>query len=61
MERAMRRSTVIATCLVQARVLGDLQSAERAVREQFAAAFPSRSFDDWNRECQIPLIRPIHN
>jgi hypothetical protein len=57
----MRRSTVIATCLVQARVLGDLQSAERAVREQFAAAFPGRSFDHWNREVEFRVAQAFIN
>lgn len=45
----MRRSTVIATCLVNSGFILTLETAEEEVRFRFEDEFPDESFDDWNR------------
>jgi hypothetical protein len=44
----MRKSTVIANCLVDARAFSDIADAEAAVRAAFRNAFPDQNCSDWN-------------
>jgi hypothetical protein len=45
----MRRSTVIAQCLVNSEMIKSLDDAERRVRLVFEDEFPNQDFDEWNR------------
>jgi len=45
----MRKSTVIARCLLNSNMMNSLEEAERAVRVIFDEEFPGRNFDDWNQ------------
>jgi hypothetical protein len=44
----MRKSTIIATCLVNSRAFSSLPDAEAAVRVDFRHAFPEENCADWN-------------
>jgi len=44
----LRKSTIIATCLVNVKSGIKLEQAELIVRETFDENFPRDSFDDWN-------------
>ncbi|VWD15455.1 hypothetical protein BCO18442_03505 [Burkholderia contaminans] len=46
----MRKSTIIATCLVNLRCGFNLESAEHKVRQIFAEEFPHADFDAWNQD-----------
>jgi hypothetical protein len=46
----MRKSTVIATCLVNFSIINRMDDAENAVRDVFAAEFPTKIFARWNVE-----------
>lgn len=45
----MKKSTLIATCLVNSSMFGCLEAAEAAVRSIFADEFPESDFAHWNR------------
>ena len=45
----MRRSTVIAQCLVNSKMTKSLDDAERRVRLVFEDEFHNQDFDKWNR------------
>ncbi len=44
----MQKSTVIASCLVNSKMMDSLEQAERAVRTVFREDFPTRDFALWN-------------
>jgi hypothetical protein len=44
----MRKSTVIAKCLVNSRMINSLEEAEHAVQRVFGEEFPQRNFEQWN-------------
>ena len=46
----VRKSTVIATCLVNSGMIGDLAAAEVSIANIFAECFPSEIFAKWNSE-----------
>jgi len=46
----MRKSTVIATCLVNSSIVNRLEDAEHLVKQVFADEFPLENFHQWNRE-----------
>lgn len=46
----MNKSTVIATCLVNSRMISGLDDAENAVRQVFLTEFPEADFLEWNRD-----------
>ena len=46
----IRKSTVIATCLVNSNMISGLEDAEAAVRNIFLTEFPHRSLNEWNNE-----------
>lgn len=53
----MKRSTVIATCLVNARIVADLASAERTVEHCFRETFPGFDYKAWNRDMDFRIAR----
>jgi hypothetical protein len=44
----MRKSTVIAQCLVNSNMIRSLEEAEHAVRRVFDEEFPGQNFVQWN-------------
>ena len=44
----MRKSKVIATCLVNSRMIETIKMAEAAVYNIFQDEFPNHSFTEWN-------------
>jgi hypothetical protein len=46
----MRKSTTIAQCLVNSKMIWSLEEAETAVKVIYIEEFPSRDFNDWNRD-----------
>lgn len=48
----MKRSTIIATCLLNSRMVNRLEDGEQAVRNVFQDEFPSDNFHDWNRDVE---------
>jgi hypothetical protein len=47
----MKRSTIIATCLVNSSIVNRIEDAEHLVRSVFIREFPSDDFNYWN--CDI--------
>jgi hypothetical protein len=45
----MRKSTVIAQCLVNSKMIASLEEAEHAVRVIFNQEFSDQDFNDWNQ------------
>ena len=45
----MRKSTVIAQCLVKSKMIVSLEEAEHAVRVIFNQEFLDNDFNDWNK------------
>ena len=45
----MKKSTIIATCLLNSKIAQSMNSAEQMVRSTFAREFPERNFNDWNK------------
>lgn len=48
----MRKSTVIAKCLLNSSMISDEDAGERIVREYFPEALPGQEFALWN--CDLP-------
>lgn len=46
----MRKSTIIATCLINSGMLDELVAAETSVANIFAEQFPSENLSQWNTE-----------
>jgi len=46
----LKKSTVIATCLVKSNMFRRIEDAESAVRNVFLDQFPTADFDSWNGE-----------
>lgn len=46
----MKKSTVIATCLVNSSILNRLEDAEHLVKQVFLKRFPMQNFQKWNSE-----------
>jgi len=46
----MRKSTLIATCLLNSSMASDLATAAHQVQQIFAACYPSDSFAAWNTD-----------
>jgi len=45
----MRKSAIIAQCLVNSNLIASPEEAERSVGEIFRKEFLTRDFDDWNQ------------
>jgi hypothetical protein len=46
----MKKSTIIATCLVNSNMSGRLEDAEHSVQQVFRSEFPNASYANWNRD-----------
>ena len=46
----MRKSTIIATCLVNSDMMERIEEAESIVQQVFAKEFPKEDFTRWNQE-----------
>lgn len=46
----MKKSTLIATCLVNSSFARNLEEGEHSVRRIFAEEFPARDFAKWNTD-----------
>ena len=46
----MKRSTLIATCLVKSNMIARLEYAEQCVQQTFLSEFPNANFAEWNHE-----------
>lgn len=46
----MKRSSLIATCLVKANMIARIEFAEQCVRQTFSSEFPDANFAEWNRD-----------
>lgn len=46
----MKKSTIIATCLVNSNIIGRLEDAEHSVQQIFRSEFPNASYADWNQD-----------
>lgn len=55
----MKKSTVIATCLVNSSMINRLEDAENAVRQVFLDEFPESNFAQWNREIDDQVAEQI--
>lgn len=55
----MRRSTVIAKCLVNSDLITRLEDAEARVRGVFIDEFPQAGFNRWNREMDDRVAQRI--
>lgn len=52
----MLKSTLIATCLYQSRLISDIPTGELAVKNIFDEYFPRYSFDLWNNNLSIDVV-----
>ena len=52
----MRKSTLIATCLLNSSMASDLATAAHQVQQIFAACYPSDSFAAWNTDIPDEII-----
>jgi hypothetical protein len=55
----MKRSTVIATCLVNSNMIRRLEDAESRVHGVFLDEFPNADFNRWNRPLDEQTARNI--
>jgi hypothetical protein len=55
----LKKSTLIASCLVNSNLVGRLEDAEFAVVRLAAAEFPDERFADWNTEIDDHVARQI--
>lgn len=46
----MKRSVIIATCLLNSGIVPRLEDGEQAVRTVFQDEYPGEQFPDWDRE-----------
>ncbi len=49
-ESSMRRSVLIATCLVKSEMIARLEFAEYCVQQTFLSEFPNSNFSEWNHD-----------
>lgn len=49
-EGPMKRSTLIATCLVKSEMIARLEFAEFCVQQTFLSEFPDSNFSEWNHD-----------
>lgn len=47
---SMKRSTLIATCLVKSDMIARLEYAEQCVQQTFLSEFPNSNFSEWNHD-----------
>jgi hypothetical protein len=55
----MRRSTIIATCLVNSNMISRIEDAEHRVQQVFGDEFPHEDFVAWNREVDDQIASTI--
>jgi hypothetical protein len=55
----MRKSTIIAKCLVNSGMFREIEDAEARVLQVFQDEFPNASFLDWNGEIDDSVARRI--
>lgn len=55
----MRKSMVIAHCLVNSRMVEPLADAERAVENVFRMEFPDENFHEWNQNAHESVAENI--
>ena len=48
--RRLKKSTVIALCLINGRIIYRMEDAQEVIRRIFADEFPGESYDVWNGE-----------
>jgi hypothetical protein len=58
-EDLMKRSTLIATCLVKSEMIARLEYAEQCVRQTFLSEFPNSSFSEWNHDINEGMAEDI--
>lgn len=46
----MKKSTIIAKCLVKEGIIRPQATAEKAVRQVYVEKFPNSDFESWNQE-----------
>ncbi len=49
-EDSMKRSTLIAICLVKSAMIAELDYAEQCVQQTFSSEFPNSNFSEWNHD-----------
>ncbi len=55
----MKKSTVIATCLVNSNMIQRVEDAEGAVRQVFLDEFPKATYSHWDREIDDSVAEHI--
>jgi len=55
----LKKSTVIATCLVNSKMINGMDDAENRVYQVFIDEFPVANFDEWNQEIDETVARQI--
>lgn len=55
----MRKSTLIATCLVNSRLIPNIEDAESSVKADFTDNFPHLNFNLWNEEVSDDFAQNI--
>lgn len=55
----MRKSTIIATCLVNSGLVQHLEEAELVVLRTFRAELPTERFGDWDTEVEDSTARDM--
>ena len=55
----MKRSTLIATCLVKSNMIARLEYAEQCVQQTFLSEFPNADFSEWNHEINKIMAEDI--
>lgn len=55
----MKKSTIIATCLVNSNMINRIDDAENRVYQVFIDEFPASNFAEWNQEINESVARQI--
>ncbi len=55
----MKRSTLIAQCLVKSNMIARIEFAEQCVRQTFLSEFPDANYAEWNHEVNRILAENI--
>jgi hypothetical protein len=57
----MQKSTIVATCLVNSKMIDKVENAEIAVQNIFQEEFPKSNFREWNIDINDQAARNIIN
>jgi uncharacterized Ntn-hydrolase superfamily protein len=55
----LKKSTIIATCLVNSNMINRIDDAENRVYQVFIDEFPASNFAEWNQEINESVARQI--